>query len=1320
MRKSIFSCAFRIVWSLLAFFLSLHLTSTTIFAADTLGTHAAHFDRTAEIGALGMIRGKVTDAKGYPVTINVDLDWKSSEIQTLADAASDFAVMIRIIGISDATTPDQVRAFVSEINTVTWSTAGKPTIVLGNELNNLDVEWKNKSITVRQAGEKYANLFAALQGLNTTKYNVAAAPVDPYNFYDWKEFVSGAKSAYKSADTFAGNFYENSSAETDVHIKEVINGMGRNFSTIILTEYGPKDPKSPMPAYLKFYKEHPLPSSVVIGTALLPNYCDPSKPVFGTYFWVQGKVYDIFGKEIDPEKCKESTEVYKDESKNMDDEVKGIYVYKDIMADMKKFGYDTARGMQAGMSRAARYIMTCAPQFWIGAQVDAQDTEFYWKGIENATQTLSKYCGGVSDTNDPNCLFDPITANFTILNSNITTPLYRKTTFNAKGEQMDNNRAESFESFFGTTTKEGRKTGDFVLQSPNKRILPGDMYCHQTVNYLKAIDVLCKEQQADTQDGKREVAQPGRCALDNEFTTSLGTKKRYLEVLNDVRNNAKSLEPSDYCRLPKTEQPQQLNKDLAQVQPLTKNAFKIGYLIYYNTGRYKRDLSKGLNDQQDFDAFRNTSQYFHPVYRTFQEYFGRITFDIIPFLVPANVFSRSGHQEILVDPAGGPSGTDYKAKQDGVFSSPYFEVYSALVPKSRVEELTNAEDERRAAVASAMAEGSEKADMSWNMQNDKGNERKFIQCPLCDLLNPQYSATQYKPDEETKKMLPFARVIWHRINAGIYAKEFTEKLQSEGNSQKDLNDDSATRNTQTIVPPPDDWSSCNVAPELVRGESASALVTQGSQTNTKDGKESFWGKVKDSVTKLESIVRAPAGQREDKYNYYIRGFLLLPQEYGLLMKTELDFFRIFTPLDYQKKVLVEEQKQNDFGSFTGADPSKPDYDEKVPKYNRFLRVNGQIFNLQDNTLDSTGRHGKDGDPEWYWSESLDEWEARKAAARANCTDPRPQKCPVPERKHLEITAKLNSWNPGANEGKADFRPLVPGGFLARGIFELMAHALSPVGGPNYQQEYCGLEDYWLGGSCAGTDFSSFLQSTAGRNVSRCQEDSCGICVKPNWAKSSSLLLILEEAGAAYNVPASVLLGVVRNEGYRPGTTNIVDTPDIEINKMADVWGEDLVNANSPECAHGGAGEIGPFQMKPGIWNMYKDAVNKDYPNRKPNMCNLRDEAYAAAKMLSHVKGGVDTNADVNRNRPCTAEVTGLYKTVDLNTTYSSAEFSDVNKLSSTCKWTIEDIVTATNHYNGACGNNYPSSAGPYKSYQHAVCAAYTDTLKPGTDTVCSK
>lgn len=1050
------------------------------FAAGRLGSHLGHFDLSAQISALQMIKGKAAEPNGYPITMNVGIDTSPEDIQRLADAASGFAVMVRITGITGQTTAAQVRGLADRLNAVNWSVAGKPIVILGNELNNLEVEWQDSTMNLREAGVYYAReLFPSLAGLNRTKYDVSAATVDPYNQrFDYKEFLSGAMPAYSNGQVFAANIYNDSSAEGSSKIAEVRGVIQNPAGRTVLTEYGPGNPQSPLEVYQKFYQSNPVPDPAEMATALIPSNCGTGDSGFGKYFLIDNKFYDIQGNEIDPKDCSAAA-TYDDESKNVDEEVSGIYVYKDIFADMQKFGYTTDQAREAGESRAARYIMMCAPRFWIGAQVDGDNRDVYLNGIEGFTQTLANYCAGEGSrgplgTNAPNCLFDPVTANFTVLNQNISAPLYRRTSFNAEGQQKDSNRAESFETFFGLTTKKGRETGDFVLQAPDKRLLSEQQYCAQTVNYLKAIDVLCKEPEAFTQDLSKEVPKPGRCALDNEFRDSAGNQKRYIDVLRQVQSESAShgiTDAREYCFLPPEEQDPQLKKDLSQVQPMTRNAFKIGYLIYYNTGRYKRS-NKPLNEQEDYDAFwkqpdGSFSKYFHPVYRTFEELFSRITFDVVPFLVPANVFSRAGHEEILVNPSGGATGEDYRGKQDGVFSSSYYQIYSSLVPDWKVKELQAKEDARRSAVANGMELAYKNKAESWNTVNDTTNQKPYVYCPVCDPFD-QYTFKQVVPvDKATRDMLPFAKVIWNRINAGIYAKEFTEKLQTEGYAEvKDDNLDEATRGSSEdnqVAIPPDAFSFCDVAPELVRGETAITLNAKGSVSAPgQDGKESLWGKVEDSVTNITSIVRDPSFDREDKYRYDVKGFLLLPQEYGLLMQSELDFMRLLTSEDQQNKILVEEQKQNNFGADLGVSPLDPNYDEEVPKYNRFLRMNGQVFNLEDLTLATSGRHGKDGDPGWYYTESLGDYQAR-IKNDPNCG---PDKPPC-ERKHIEITSKLNSWDPGYNEGKADYRPIVPGGWLARGVFELMAHVLAPIGSANYQETYCGLEDYWLGGNCRG-------------------------------------------------------------------------------------------------------------------------------------------------------------------------------------------------------------------------------------------------------------
>ncbi|MBI5151525.1 MAG: hypothetical protein HZA34_03035 [Candidatus Pacebacteria bacterium] len=1017
--------------------------------AVELGTHVAHFDRGAEIGVLGLIRSKLSKQDGYPVTINIDPQWSTAEIQELADKAEGFRVALRIISVSSKATPEEMQTLVQQLNGVRWKTTGKPVVVLGNELNNLVDEWKSIAVSVEAAGAAYTPLHDVIWSgspkLDMGRYDLAAATIDPYHPNNWKLFVSGAGRAYTQHNTiFVANIYENSAEDTKKRIEEIKSGISGVPSKTILTEYGPKDPKSPLAEYMRFYKENAPPSNVEYATALLANYCKKDKAVFGYFYYIEGKVYTIDGDEVDPQTCLGAKSLT-DESKTPDDEVDGIYVYKDIYKNV------LLNGEKGGKESASRYVMMCAPQFWTDAEIQDQDKKIYWEKLGDKAKTLSEYCTSEigSNTNEPNCVFDPVTANFTVINDNLTVPLYRKATFNDKGQQMDNNRAESIESFFGTNTKEGRKTGDPLLYSPNVKLLSKAQYCTQTVRYLKAIEMMCQEPQAQQSTTDKEIVPRGKCTLNNEFENSRKQKVRYLDILKQVKDNAAAQglqTPEDYCDLVVKKQDPNLMKDLAQVQPLTKNAFKIGYLVYYNTGRYKKDS----NDPEDKAAFQDSSEYFHPVYRTLRDYYANVTFQVIPFLVPANVFSTSSQEDVV--------GNSFAS-----FDSPYTTVFQTLMPQAKINQLAESEQKRRVMIESQL-------DQPWNAFNDASQEKPYIQCPVCD---DSYNKRGYVPSvgslAANKTYLAFAKTIWRRINAGIYTKEFVQNLDvKQGN--------------ELVAQPPDIWNSCNVAPELVRGESAQALHSQGGISLIKDGKETLWGKVKQSATEITSLIRAPKGTRRDPYEYYVRGYLLLPQEYGYLLSTEQDFLRALIPYSAQKNILETEQKKNDFNAFgniAGLDPSKADYDKQVPLWNRFLRLNGQVFGLNDLTADSTGKHGKDGNPDTYYTESKDEYEARVAKARQDCANRGilPRDCSIPERKKTEITAKQTSQNPGYKEGKTDFRPILPGGWLARGIFELMAHITSSKGSANFQDKYCGLEDYLLGTNCAGAGSTSSIKNT---------------------------------------------------------------------------------------------------------------------------------------------------------------------------------------------------------------------------------------------------
>ncbi|HKY74408.1 MAG TPA: hypothetical protein VJ246_03805 [Patescibacteria group bacterium] len=1086
-------------------FFSLH-PAIVKAAANNIGTHLAQFDDNAQVGVLNMIKSKVGSPNGYPVTLMVDITWAGADdgrIAKIAAVAEGFSVAVRITGFQATTSQDDVKALAQKLNSVTWNTSGKPAVVLGNELDNVDPnrEWGGATpSTQADAGKIYAILHQAFRAaLDSNKYDLAASPPGTP---DWKKFTNAARvgsySAYGAANNsvFALNIYGDASYLGEGGAEGARSAVGGSSSRTIYTEYGPQNPKAPIKDYLSYVEANAPPSGVEFANVLLPD-CN-GEANFGKYFWVRGKVFDIFGSPIDPETCKKTGEgsQFFDESSQIDPEVQGAYVYKGILDDVKKNGGGD-RGIVAGLSRAARYIMTCAPQFWIGAQVDDQTKPFYLDdkmkqyysdAADDFMLTLAEYCEGPAvntssglNTNEPNCMFDPIKANFWVMNSQLEVPLYRRVKVASDGAKIyDSNRAESFDSFFGVNTKYGRITGDPIFQSPNRKVLSEDAYCAQTVNYLKAIDVLCKEQQADAVSKEGGEAKPlgstgidGRCALNNVFKDRDGVEHDYIEVLKSAKGYSTSktgeLDPVSYCSIPKADRDKTIDSLLSEVQPLTKNAFKIGYLVYYNTGRYKRNENKSLEEQIEDDgtspAFNKQSRQFHPIYRWFNEYYGDITFDIIPFLVPANVFSSPKDEEILVNPYASDS---YKEKMDASFSSPYLEVFGAYMPKGRIEQIYSQEADRKSAIGSAQDFGmtyTGKVKPGVNMWNglniDEGNIKRFIDCPYCDPSFPTPSGVKMR---DRDYYADFASVIWHRINAGIYAKEFTEKLQAaSGFSFSTENPQGSQQDGDSLVATPsDEWSTCNIFPEVVRGETATALTSSGSHP--------LWGKVKDGLARLEAIVRAPQGKREDKYNYFVRGFLLLPEEYGTLMTTEKDFLSMFLSRSEQEKLFVDEQQRNDFGKFagiSGLSPTDPNYDSEVPKYNRFLRLNGQVIQLEDLTLGTSGLHGKEGDPSWYYTESKADYEAAMKKYFDECAESGTLDCaPFRDRKSMTITAKFNSWNKGANENLADFRPLLPGGWLARGIFEVMAHFLAAPGTQNYQAAYCGLEDYLIGGSCA--------------------------------------------------------------------------------------------------------------------------------------------------------------------------------------------------------------------------------------------------------------
>jgi hypothetical protein len=200
--------------------------------------------------------------------------------------------------------------------------------------------------------------------------------------------------------------------------------------------------------------------------------------------------------------------------------------------------------------------------------------------------------------------------------------------------------------------------------------------------------------------------------------------------------------------------------------------------------------------------------------------------------------------------------------------------------------------------------------------------------------------------------------------------------------------------------------------------------------------------------------------------------------------------------------------------------------------------------------------------------------------------------------------------------------------------------------------------------------------------------SCAVC---NFTRSGSNLFkqIISEAGAAYGVPGSVLLGVLLHEGWHPGgKPHVFDFSDETIEQASAPGGRDPYCVRNAWCA------AGPFQFLtnpneyqdipgangrvpstcpnwPGVdvWGMYKNAVIEKGARPAgytPDPCNFKDAAYAAAK---HIR---------------------------VKTQYSYSTCPKTRTPPDTCElWSETDARHAYCTYQGSCANNYCSGSYGY-------------------------
>ncbi len=216
----------------------------------------------------------------------------------------------------------------------------------------------------------------------------------------------------------------------------------------------------------------------------------------------------------------------------------------------------------------------------------------------------------------------------------------------------------------------------------------------------------------------------------------------------------------------------------------------------------------------------------------------------------------------------------------------------------------------------------------------------------------------------------------------------------------------------------------------------------------------------------------------------------------------------------------------------------------------------------------------------------------------------------------------------------------------------------------------------------------------------------GVSASGGTWKSQELINILTEAGQAYNVPPTALAGILTYEGYNTSGTWAHAYSDSVVKAASEPGGKD------PNCISSSANARGPFQFIEDAatngWPTYKNAVieaGARPAGYTPEICNIKDAAYAAAKKMRN-----DLTIFDSYNTSC--------EVWDENPPPTGTEWSDNNLRQSGC------------HYYGKCGDSVCGSNSCYcdrliQYYKNYGCTVGKDpspttptptTTIPGTTT----
>ncbi len=278
---------------------------------DKVGPEFAFYDQGNENSIGQMVSSK--NFKGATQVINSITD-------APYNPAPGTAETLRIAGISSETNDSDIVKYANALNSFSDFPAGI-TVIFGNEDNNLDSqEWNTPHGDIAAAAQAYAKKFMLFSSTiaDHSKYKVSPAPPDMYNgVYDpvaWiNSFVSSG--ACSNVDARVANVFDvtprvpGANLDSWQYVRDhLCPGHGD------LTHFGGWGPNpNNMPtlsSQVQWFLTTPLPAGINTATTLIVNTCfglngnATNVPADQKWlFYIQGKIYDKTGKEIDPATC---------------------------------------------------------------------------------------------------------------------------------------------------------------------------------------------------------------------------------------------------------------------------------------------------------------------------------------------------------------------------------------------------------------------------------------------------------------------------------------------------------------------------------------------------------------------------------------------------------------------------------------------------------------------------------------------------------------------------------------------------------------------------------------------------------------------------------------------------------------------------------------------------------------------------------------------------------------------------------------------------------------------------------------------------------